>query len=103
MCPYSLGQASLVKAWGDSNNLRNFSKETRNLSRRLTSLSAALSTVVAGAGVGSLIKQQFSANDASAKMADTLGISTQRMAGLQHQAKLAGIERDSEQLNAILC
>lgn len=75
------------------NNVRNFSKETRNLSRRLTGLSAALSTVVAGAGVGSLIKQQFSAVDASAKMADTLGISTQRMAGLQHQAKLAGIDQ----------
>lgn len=45
---------------------------------------------VGGLGLGLMVKQSLDLNDALAKNADRLGISTQALAGFHHQAGLAG-------------
>jgi len=50
-----------------------------------------LGTAAAGA-FGVMVKAQFKAGDALAKMSDKLGVTTEAMAGLQHAASLTGVE-----------
>lgn len=53
---------------------------------------AAGATVAAVAGLGALVKSQMSAIDSTAKLADSLGFSTESLTGLQYAGSLAGVE-----------
>jgi len=61
-------------------------------------LGAAAAVVGATVALGALVKSQMAAIDASAKLADSLGFTTEALAGLQFAADLSGV--DSEELAA---
>ncbi|MCR4300615.1 MAG: hypothetical protein NUV51_03320, partial [Sulfuricaulis sp.] len=51
----------------------------------------ALGAVIGLNQIKQLISNSFQAVDAVAKMSDRLGVATEKMAGLQHAADLAGV------------
>ena len=61
-----------------------------NLTKRVFSLQGAFFTLAGGAGLGALVKQSLSVNDALAKTSDRLGLTTEALAGLRHAAELSG-------------
>lgn len=56
--------------------------------------SIAATAAVTSAALTVLIKQQMTSIDATAKHADKLGITTQALAGLRHQAELNGVSQE---------
>jgi len=46
-------------------------------------------------GIGYVIKQQMAAIDSTAKLSDRLGITTEALVGLQHGAKISGVEQET--------
>ena len=77
-----------------------FEKSLTRAIRRLRSFSSsiagvgakasALAAVVAGGGLGLLVKKSFESIDATAKLADRIGDTTEAVSGLQHAAELTG-------------
>lgn len=74
-------------------SLHDFSAGALSTQRALSSLARGLLAAAGVAGVGHMIKQQMEAVDATAKLADRLGMGTEALVGLQHGAKLAGMEQ----------
>ena len=81
-----------------------FSAGLKKASSDLSRFGGVMQGVAAGVGIGlasmaaraatalgGVIPHQMEAIDASAKLADTLGISTEALAGLQHAANLSGV------------
>jgi hypothetical protein len=60
----------------------------------------ALGALVTGGGMALLVKRSFSAIDATAKLADQIGETTENIVGLQHAAELTGV--GSEGMNQAL-
>src|SRR5258706_10101696 len=63
------------------------------LGERLKGL-AGLGTLVTGGGTAALVHGSLEAIDATGKLADRLGITTEAMVGLQHAAKLADVSNE---------
>jgi uncharacterized protein YjeT (DUF2065 family) len=51
--------------------------------------------MAAGAGLAYMVKQQFAAIDANGKLANSLGISTESLGGLQYAADLANVSNET--------
>lgn len=66
----------------------------QKLGRQVLSAQSALFALAGVGGLGLLVKNAFDAGDATAKLSDRLGISTEKLAGLQHAANLAGVDTD---------
>jgi len=60
------------------------------LGGKLLGLGAALAGVAGVGGMGLMIRGQFKAIDATAKLSDQLGVSTEKLEGLRHAAELTG-------------
>ena len=86
-------------------NTRPFKKSMGGVSKRLRSFKKGLSvagkalgifggiaTAVAGGGLLLLTKSSAAAIDTTAKWADRLGIATDKLIGMQHAAKMAGVD-----------
>jgi hypothetical protein len=59
---------------------------------KVAGAAAAAATAAASVAIASGIREQLAAVDSLAKSADRLGLTTEALAGLQHGAKLAGVE-----------
>lgn len=59
---------------------------------------SAVTAVVAGGSLAYLVNQQLQAVDATTKFADRLGITTERLGGLQYAADLTGVSTNNLQL-----
>lgn len=57
-------------------------------------IASALAGLAGAASVTWLVKSSMEAMDATGKLSDTLGISTEKLVGLQHAAKLAGVGQE---------
>ena len=66
------------------------SNRITRLTKKVFSMQGAFVALVGGAGMGALVKQSLAVNDALAKTADRLGLTTEALAGLQHAAELTG-------------
>lgn len=64
------------------------------LTGTMASLGLALSGAALIGGMKALISDSFGAIDRTAKLSDRLGVATERLTGLQHAAKLAGVETE---------
>ena len=62
----------------------------QGLQKNVLALSGGLALLAGGAGFGALVKASFDANDALAKTADRLGITTEGLGELRHAAELTG-------------
>lgn len=74
-----------------SRHINSFRSATAGVGRALGGMNA-LFAAAAGGGVAYLIKSQMNAIDATAKLADALGLSTEALVGYQHAADLSGVE-----------
>lgn len=66
-----------------------------NLRGALNSTATKVAGLAGAAGLGALVSSSLKANDALAKTADRLGLTTQSLAGLQHAAELSGAGTDT--------
>ncbi len=72
--------------------MRGFQRDIRGTTQVLSGM---LWSVIAMAGIGGLgymIKQQMAAIDATAKLSDRIGMTTESLVSLQHAAKISGVE-----------
>lgn len=71
----------------------------RKTAGRVTSglggMHAKIGLLIGTAGLGALTAKSFKTIDALAKTADSLGITTQKLAGLQHAANISGVSSES--------
>ena len=67
-------------------------KARREISRAGVAIGAASAAVTAATAV--MVKQQMASIDQMAKFADRIGITTQALAGLRHQAELNGVAQN---------
>lgn len=58
--------------------------------KRLAGFGAALTAVAAGGGLAIMVKRSMASIDAMAKLADRIGTTTEKLAGLQHAAEITG-------------
>lgn len=82
-----------------------FAKASRQLSAlgsevagtvgKIGGIGAALTAAVTGGGFAMLVKNQMEAIDATAKLADRLGMTTEALSGMQYAASLAGVSNES--------
>lgn len=70
--------------------LQKFSASVVSVGGRLAKFGAVLGGVAAGA-MAVMIKRSFKAIDVNTKLADSIGISTEALTGLQHAAELTGV------------
>jgi len=80
--------------------LAGFNRQIGGTTRTLRRLAGAALAVGGVAGFGYMIKQQMAAIDTTAKLSDRLGMTIEALVGLQHGAKIAGV--DTETLNKSL-
>ena len=57
-------------------------------------IAAGLTAALGGIGLGAMIDQQRAAVDATSKLADRLGVSTEALTGLTHAADLSGVSAE---------
>jgi hypothetical protein len=69
-----------------------FGEKVSHTGRRIAAFAAGIAAAAAGGGLVLLTKRAFENVDALTKQADKLGLSTEHLVGLQHAAKLSGIE-----------
>ena len=77
-----------------------FGSSVLGATSKIASFAAPLAALAMGGGLLAFAGATFAAVDAQADLADKLGISTQKLIGLQHAAKYAG--SDAETLNGSL-
>jgi len=70
--------------------LRGIVDRATSAASKLTGLFGTLTGIGGAAGLGLMIKRQFTAIDATAKLSDQLGVTTERLQGLRHAAELTG-------------
>jgi len=70
--------------------LRGIVDRATSAASKLTGLFGTLTGIGGAAGLGLMIKRQFAAIDATAKLSDQLGVTTERLQGLRHAAELTG-------------
>jgi hypothetical protein len=66
-------------------------KGLNSLAKKIGGAKTALLGLVGAAGFGALIKSSLASNDALAKTADKIGITTEALVGLRHAAELTGV------------
>jgi len=71
--------------------LNRFKGRIERVKNSVFSLRGGVTALAGAAGLGLLVKKSLETNDALAKTADKLGITTQSLAGLQHAANLTGV------------
>lgn len=67
----------------------------KKLAGRVGGLGAAVAAVAGAAGLGALVKKTFETADATAKVADKIGITTKALGGLRHAAELTGVSQNT--------
>lgn len=75
-------------------------KALQSARKRLDGLKHSLKPVTVGFGAaavaaGALVKSSLATNDVLAKTSDKLGIATEKLAGLEHAAKITGVETNT--------
>lgn len=86
----------IAKTGKFAKGMKRASRVTRGFSRRIGRLANRVKTFgliaggVAVAGITAMVKQQFNAIDATAKLADRVGASTEKLVGLRRAAELTG-------------
>lgn len=73
--------------------LKSFGAKVAVVGEKLKGM-AALSTLVTGGSTAALVHGSLEAIDATGKLADRLGVTTEAMVGLQHAAKLADVSNE---------
>jgi hypothetical protein len=68
-----------------------FTKSAGRMVKGLASFHPVLAGVAGGAALGAFTAKSFAAMDATAKMADRIGIATEKLAGLRHAAEQTGV------------
>ncbi|BBO92048.1 hypothetical protein [Desulfosarcina ovata] len=71
------------------------STQITSLAKKAFSLQSAFLALAGTAGMGAMVKQSLEINDALAKTADRLGLTTEALAGLRHAAELSGAGADT--------
>lgn len=61
---------------------------------KVTGVAGLVSGAIGGIGFGALVAGQLEAVDAAGKLSDRLGITTEKLAGLQHAANLSGVANE---------
>jgi hypothetical protein len=80
---------------GLSSGLASAGAGITGLIAKLGPLAVAAAGVAGIAGIGAMVKSSMDSIDATAKMADSLGISTEAMVGMEHAANLSGVSNDA--------
>ena len=75
--------------------LREFGSQVTSVGSKVVSLTGALTALAAGAGLVALTKHAFESIDATAKLADRLGLTTEQLTSLSHAANLSGIDQET--------
>ena len=75
---------------GAKTSLVGFGKSVGGTIAKVGALGGALLTVGAGAGLAVLVKNSMASIDATSKLADALGTTTEKLTGLGHAASIAG-------------
>lgn len=65
------------------------------LSRTMRGLATRALAVAGVGGLGFMIKRTLDSVDANAKLSDRIGITTEKLVGLQHAAKINGVEQET--------
>jgi len=73
--------------------LASFGRGLDNIYRNARRMAVGLLAAAGIGGIGYLIKQQMAVIDSTAKLSDRLGITTEALIGLQHGAKISGVEQ----------
>ncbi len=94
----SLGVSVKAKTGGFSKGMKRakgsakgFGRALGGLKSKLLGIGASLAAVAGAGAIGLLVKKQFEAIDTTTKLADSLGIQTQALVGLQHAAEITGV------------
>ncbi len=86
--PFTRGMSSA------SSSVTRLAAGVATAAKSVATIGTAMGAVAAG-GMALMVKQQMSAIDATAKLSDRLGISTEKLVGLQHAANLSGTSTDT--------
>lgn len=78
-----------------ASGMRSFERGITTVTHRLRGLMTTALAVAGIGGFGYMIKRQMEAIDATAKLSDRLGIATEALVGLQHAAKISGVENET--------
>jgi len=73
--------------------MASFGRGLDNIYRNARRMAVGLLAAAGVGGIGYMIKQQMAAIDTTAKLSDRLGITTEALIGLQHGAKISGVEQ----------
>jgi len=73
-----------------SKQIQSFASDVKSAGLKIAGLASAITPLLAGAGIAALVKQQYEAVDATAKLADRLGATTEEIIALRHASDLAG-------------
>jgi len=73
-----------------SKQIQSFASDVKSAGLNIAGLASAITPLLAGAGIAALVKQQYEAVDATAKLADRLGATTEEIIALRHASDLAG-------------
>lgn len=89
------GIGGFASAFGKAGkSVTSFAAEAAGAATKLTGLVGGLAALATGGGLAILVKGQMEAIDSTAKLSDRLNISTERFAGLEHAANLAGVSNE---------
>ena len=94
----SRAEVDFVTKYSGRHNMRRLSGDigsTTRLMRRMATGALALGGI---AGLGYVTKQTMGTIDATAKLSDRLGIATEKLIGLQHAAKISGVDNINKPL-----
>lgn len=80
---------------GLSSSLASAGAGITGLIKKIGPLAAAAAGVAGITGIGAMVKSSMASIDATAKLADSLGISTEAMVGMEHAAELSGVSNDA--------
>lgn len=76
-------------------SLRRFQQQAAATRARLASMAKGLLLAAGVGGMGFMIKRTLDMIDATAKLSDRLGITTERLIGLRHAANIAGVSTEA--------
>lgn len=85
---------------GARKSARSYGKDIVKIGKQLGTMGAA-AAAAAGAGLAVLVKQQMASIDESAKFARSIGIATEKLAGLEYTATLNGVSQEQLQTSLL--